>query len=87
MENDLAQFPVGSVIVREKNAATSGEIPDIVIAMIKRANGFSKETGDWEYFTFSGSDLKLQKRETTGDCAKCHLQAAKTDWVFRDYLK
>lgn len=55
--------------------------------MVKREKGFSRKTGDWEFFTFNGADLKIQKRETKGDCAKCHIQAEKTDWVFRDYLK
>ena len=58
-----------------------------MIAMVKREKGFSKKTGDWEFLTFSGTDLKLQTRETKSDCSKCHIQAEKTDWVFRDYLK
>lgn len=94
--NDLAksefdrenpQFPVGSIIVREKNAAETSEIPVSVIAMVKREKGFSKDSGDWEFFTFNGADLKTQKRETKGDCAACHSRSEKTDWVFRDYLK
>jgi hypothetical protein len=62
-------------------------LPETVIAMVKREKGFNKKTNDWEFFTFGGADLKMQKRETKGDCAKCHIQAEKTDWVFRDYLK
>ena len=87
IEKENPQFPVGSIIVREKNAAKESTTPETVIAMIKREKGFSKKTGDWEFFTFSGANLKLQKRETKGDCAKCHVQAEKTDWVFRDYYK
>lgn len=81
------QFPAGSIIVREKHSSAASETPDTVIAMVKRENSFSKETDDWEFFTFNGKDLTLQKRETKGDCAKCHIQAINVGWVFRDYLK
>lgn len=94
--NDLAktefdkenpQFPVGSIIVREKNAAVDSAVPETVIAMVKREKNFSRETNDWEFFVFDGADLKMRKRETKSDCAACHIRAEKTDWVFRDYLK
>jgi len=55
--------------------------------MVKRENGFSRKTNDWEFIVLGGADLKMQKRETKGDCAACHSRAEKTDWVFRDYLK
>lgn len=87
IEKEKPSFPVGSIIVREKNATATSELPQTVIAMVKREKGFSTETGDWEFFTFDGADLKMQKRETKSDCAKCHVNAEKTDWVFRDYLK
>lgn len=87
IEKTNPQFPVGSIIVREKHLSAESETPETVIAMVKREKGFSKKTGDWEFFIFNGADLKMQKRETKGDCAKCHVQAEKTDWVFRDYLK
>lgn len=87
IEKENPQFPVGSIIVREKNLTLTSETPQTVIAMVKREKGFSQDSGDWEFFTFNGADLKMQKRETKGDCATCHIQAVKTDWVFRDYLK
>ncbi len=94
--NDLAKveiekvnpkFPLGAIIVREKNLTIASDAPETVIAMVKREKGFSTETGDWEFLVFSGSDLKLQSRETKSDCSKCHIQAQKSDWVFRDYLE
>lgn len=87
IEKENPQFPVGSIIVREKNPAIDSATPETVIAMVKREKGFSAETGDWEFFVFDGADLKMQKRETKGDCAACHIRAEKTDWIFRDYLK
>lgn len=83
----IPKFPIGSIIVREKRAKADSESPQIVIAMVKREKGFSKKTNDWEFFTFNGADLKLQKRETKSDCAKCHSQAKETDFVFKTYLK
>ncbi len=79
-------FPVGSIIVREKNALADSPAPEVVIAMLKRERGFSPDTSDWEFVVFDGADLKLKQRETKGNCATCHASAYKTDWVFRDYL-
>ena len=87
IEKENPQFPVGSIIIREKNETATSQTPQVVIAMVKREQGFSKDSGDWEFFTFNGADLKMQRRETKGDCATCHIQAVKTDWIFRDYLK
>ncbi len=81
------KFPVGSMIVREKNSTETSFLPQTVIAMVKREKGFSTETGDWEFFVLNGSDLKLQRRETAGNCAACHIQAKNSDWVFQDRLK
>ena len=87
IEKEKPDFPAGAIIVREKNASETAAVPDTVIAMVKREKGFSAETNDWEFVVLSGTDLKMQKRETKGDCAACHNRAAATDWVFRDYLK
>jgi hypothetical protein len=80
-------FPVGSIFVREKFLNENDSVPETVTAVIKREKGFSKKTSGWEFLTFSGADLKLQKRETKGDCAKCHAQAKETDFVFKGYFK
>ena len=86
-EKESPNFPAGAIIVREKNALPTSAVPETVIAMVKREKGFSAETGDWEFFVFNGADLKMQKRETKGDCAACHNRADQSDWVFRSYLK
>jgi hypothetical protein len=89
LDKESPKFPVNSTIVREKHsfAMIEGETPELIIAMVKRQKGFNKKTGDWEYFTFNGADMKLQKRESVSSCSKCHAGAAKTDYVFRDFLK
>jgi hypothetical protein len=80
-------FPSGSIIVREKHLSENLQMPETIIAMVKREKGFSKSTNDWEFFLFEGKDFLLKRRETKGDCAKCHINAEKTDWIFKDYLK
>jgi hypothetical protein len=80
-------FPVGSMIAREKLDSEKAETPKFVAVMVKREKGFSKKTGDWEYFTFEGKDLTLLARETKSDCSKCHSSAKETDFIFRTYLK
>lgn len=87
MKNPLPYFPVGSMIVREKNRTLTAKTPDVVIAMVKRKKGFSTETGDWEFFVLRGLDLNVISRRTKSSCAECHIQAKKSDWVFRDYMK
>lgn len=81
------QFPVGSIIVREKLLQKTDEKPELVTVMVKREKGFSKKSGDWEFFVVQGDLGKINKQETKGDCAKCHVQAEKTDWVFKTYLR
>lgn len=87
IEKDAPNFPVGSIIVREKNLTITSIIPETVIAMVKREKGFSEKTGDWEFFVFDGKDLRMQNRETVGSCSACHSNAKESDWVFRDYLR
>lgn len=87
IEKDQPTFPVGSIIVREKNPTATSTTPETVIAMVKREKGFSMETGDWEFLVFNGKNLQMQKRETVGSCSACHSNAKQSDWVFRDYLK
>jgi hypothetical protein len=87
INRDEPRFAAGSIIVREKLLQEADALPEAVTVMIKREKGFSPKTGDWEFFVLDGALREVEKRETTGACAKCHTQAAKTDWVFRTYLK
>ena len=87
VERSTPRFPIGSILVRERLESLTATTPTTVIAMLKREPGFSKDTGDWEFFHMNGSDMKLLSRQTTGSCAACHAKAKKTDWVFIDELK
>lgn len=81
-KKDRPNFPVGSILVREKNVLQNSPLPQTVIAMVKREQGFSKDTNDWEFFVFDGYLMNLKVRETVGSCSTCHAAASKTDWVF-----
>lgn len=84
---DNPRFAAGSIIVREKLLTENATAPEVVTVMVKREKGFSPKTGDWEFFVIGGALDRVEKRETIGDCAKCHRQTEKTDWVFKTYLK
>lgn len=87
IEKDNPQFSAGSVIVREKRLSAASEMPETVIAMVKREKNFSEKTGDWEFFVFDGKSLKLNSRETKGSCSQCHSKAKENDWVFLHSVK
>ena len=86
MSPGKVQFPVGSVIVREKLLRHDSTEPELVTAMFKRARGFSPRTGDWEFFIIDRGMKRVKDRETTGNCAACHANAKETDWVYKTYL-
>lgn len=86
-------FPVGSVIVKEKQVLAydrvdgQGEMsrngastPDGVGGMIKRPAGYDPKHGDWEYFYFENPAHVEQGKIAT--CVDCHRGASATDYVF-----
>lgn len=75
-------FPVGSVIVREKLASPDATTPELLAVMIKRAQGFSRKAGDWEYLLISGNGQKIVRREKKDECRRCHAGQANRDFVF-----
>lgn len=94
--NDTAQpylkledlrFPVGSVIIREKLNSSDAAVPELVAAMIKRDREFSPNTNGWEFFVIDRNFSRVKTRQTAGNCATCHAQAIKSDFVFKTYLK
>lgn len=80
-------FPIGSIIVREKLLKETDETPEVVTVMIKHEKGFSPKSGDWEFFVLQGELGKIKEQQTVGSCSKCHTQVKENDWVFRTYLK
>jgi hypothetical protein len=71
-------FPVGTVV-----SLFPGE------AMVKRHEGFSAETGDWEYLKLSvsrgGTTITdrgpTSVRNPAGTCLSCHALAAEYDYI------
>lgn len=71
---DGGVYPVGTVIQLIPNEA-----------MVKRADGWSEETSDWEFFSLatSAAGTEIEARGTTetinafgGNCFSCHAKAA-----------
>ena len=83
-------YPVGSVIVKEKEGLqyympdrSEAKLHNGVGGMVKRAPGFDAAHGDWEYFYFEDpSKIESGKIAT---CVKCHDGAAAKDHVFGDW--
>lgn len=88
-------FPVGSIIVKEKEGMgydTSdntgkerAQTRSGVGGMIKRAKGFDAEHGDWEYFYFE--DPAKIETGRIASCVQCHAGAADKDYVFGNWAK
>jgi hypothetical protein len=83
------EFPVGSVIVKQKADVTpldkDGKLRTRfpitgVGGMIKRPAGYDKEHGDWEYFYFEDAAKIENGRIST--CVQCHAAARDKDYVF-----
>ncbi len=82
----VKQFPVGTVIVKEKLTTSKSTKPELLTAMVKRAKGFNKGNGDWEYMVLDGAGSKIQARGKLAKCQSCHTAWKPTDFVSRAYL-
>lgn len=89
--NSVTKFPVGSVIVKEKQGLeyNSAETPSSqeaaktsngVGGMIKRHPGYDSAHGDWEYFYFQ--DPSKIEHGKLASCIECHRGASASDFVF-----
>ena len=88
-----ASYPVGAVIVKEKQMLgykpeKGAELQGLgsgVGGIIKRAKGYDKANGDWEYFYFEDpSKIESGKMKS---CIECHKKANASDFVFGDWAK
>ena len=88
------RFPVGSVIVKQKlpllkakgKSARISLSPELLTVMIKRAPGYNKANGDWEYMATDGLGNHAKVRGQIESCQNCHRPFEKTDYVVRSYL-
>ncbi len=87
-------YPVGSVVVKKKEpqgywtndgARKSVKLPDGVGGMIKRAKGYDRDHGDWEYFYFE--NIAHIESGKINSCVKCHDGGAGKDHVFGSWSK
>lgn len=81
-------YPVGTIIVKH---SSNGTTVDEYTAMVKRGNGFSPDTNDWEWFMLApdgsiakdpAGTLMRGAKLMGGMCNGCHAQAAAKDYVF-----
>jgi hypothetical protein len=80
------KFPRGTVIVKQKLANPSSTEPEALTAMIKRAEGFNPEGGDWEYLVLTGNGSTVVSRGRNESCQACHALYKNTDFITRQYL-
>lgn len=74
-------FPVGTIIVRDRRRVASAS-PDRLVVMIKREQSFNRKANGWEFVTVTGDGSEVLKREKSGKCLKCHVEAKANDFVF-----
>ncbi|MCA1817190.1 MAG: cytochrome P460 family protein [Acidobacteria bacterium] len=83
-----AEFPRGSIIVKEKlpRAGGGGGDVELMTAMVKREAGYNPEAGDWEFFVLDGAGKQVQARGRLENCMTCHVAQKAWDYTFRSYL-
>ena len=86
MTKQTPEFPVGSMIVKEKLATADSTTPELLTAMIKRAPGYNPEGGDWEYLVLDGTASKIVERGKLTQCSECHRPYEHSDFVTRTYF-
>lgn len=86
MEKRKPNFPLDSVIVKEKLPDKSSQTPELLTVMIKHEKGFNPTTGDWEFMVVDGSGAKVESRGKLENCQGCHLARPQSDYIFRSYL-
>jgi hypothetical protein len=80
------KFPEGSLIVKEKWGSEDGET-QLFTGMWKREKGYFPECGDWEFFTVDAAATKITERGKLTNCATCHEDFTRGDYVSKDYVK
>jgi hypothetical protein len=85
-EQAKPNFPVGSVIVKEKLPDKTSQSPELLTVMVKRESGFNPRSGDWEYLVVDGNGESVTERGKLETCQGCHLATPQSDYIFRSYL-
>jgi hypothetical protein len=82
-------FPEGSIIVKEKwtqdlepNDNVDGVHLNGLGIMVKRAQGFDDEGGNWEYLYMDTSGTITREQKQLEHCRACHMSVPERDAVF-----
>lgn len=78
------KFPEGSLILKEKLGREDGET-QLFTGMWKREKGYFPDCGDWEFFTVNAGATKVVERGKLANCASCHEDYPKGDFVTKLY--
>jgi len=84
--SQIARFPEGSVIVKEKLPSKESSAPELLTVMVKREPGYNPQNGDWEYIALDGSGKSVQARGRLENCQACQMMVKDRDYVSRNYL-
>lgn len=79
------EFPVGSVIVKEKLSPSKEGGPELLTVMVKREQGYNPDSGDWEYMIVNGTATKIEARGKLENCQGCHVSMKESGFVYRSY--
>lgn len=80
-----AEFPEGSLLIKEKFDPAVADRPILFTGMLKREPGYFPEGGDWEYFTLDGELSRVTSRGKLESCAACHRDFADWGYVSKQY--
>lgn len=81
------EYPVGSIIVKQKYSSRSAQNTELFTIMRKMEGGYDDENGDWEYSMVDSSGNELLSRGRDASCISCHTHYKETDYVSRVYLQ
>lgn len=78
-KDDATEFPVGSILVKEKLVGRMSEKPEGIGVMIKRGAKFAA-SGGWEFQFYPAA----KDASSLDHCGACHRSGASRDYVFGD---
>jgi len=79
-------FPIGTVVVKEKLSLPDSQMPELLTVMVKREAGFNPDVGDWEFITLNGQATEVTAKGKLENCQACHLSYKYNDFITRTYL-
>ncbi len=87
MRSGKDQYPVGTIILKEKKLDANNEAStELFTGMLKREQGYNPECGDWEFFVVNGDGRRVLARGRIDSCVECHQAYVKSDFVVREYV-